>query len=646
MNGFSEQAVRSSFHAPEPQRSEILKKAFARLVNPREDLGFIYNYTTAIKHELKGNSARFSPFANACIKAGLVSTMIAIARQEYPGPHEPQERYKSQHNALWALCALMRTGNLSERRSLLDAMLQEGVIDVCLKLLGHHLCLMRQVSINTFRLLAGESFLGERVSPSTAADIIEGVCSYSLTGPDHAIAQMRDSSTIWQSQMFMDSPFVPPDFSLKYAPRFYAVTQESALWTAHGLLCTSSPQSRSFCLDILKKKPHVLDLLFDCAILSREAWYPETQTDSVACEVLTLIFQWPMHIIPGFANPSDKAFKTQEWKAMSQAMTIFTSRQGWVDRLIEVWMHIQEEDVLKVQRFFSTVERDYGASVPPDEQAFARLFEYRGISLISTLRLIVTLTHAADICGITNVQIESLLHIAYLGCRKVDTSKDTDDPMNAMEHAHEIFRSPIWTHFTNSTAEYPAPVATEAVLGPLALVRMYAVLAQRKALDGIQALKKAPIGLASSTSLRQVQQITHPAVVRRVVKISQDRVRVRLEEGRKRLKNRRDNGDDINHACAVFMSAAELAAALISLDTHTEGVYAADIRGARKQLVIALGNASQMALNLKQYQRAFHLASSAVSATENIPDEEGLDPEVKAKNTRRVELANDGLQLV
>jgi len=118
----------------------------------------------------------------------------------------------------------------------------------------------------------------------------------------------------------------------------------------------------------------------------------------------------------------------------------------------------------------------------------------------------------------------------------------------------------------------------------------------------------------------------------------------RVDEGRKTLARRENDGNDVNDACAIFMSAAELAAVLMALDKHTSGAYADEMWGVRRQLVIALGNASQMALNLKQYQRAFHLASSAVSAAEDIPAEEGLEPEIVVKNKRRVANANAGLQ--
>jgi hypothetical protein len=137
---------------------------------------------------------------------------------------------------------------------------------------------------------------------------------------------------------------VPAKKAAEHVPRFYAMSQETALWTAHGLLCMSPMPSRKYCLDILKKKPEILDLLFDCAIITRPPWYPETQVDYIACEVLALLFQWPPHIIPGVSTPQDSVFRAQEWKAMSQTVNILTSREDWCEKIIEVWMKVEEED--------------------------------------------------------------------------------------------------------------------------------------------------------------------------------------------------------------------------------------------------------------------------------------------------------------
>ncbi|EIW74079.1 hypothetical protein CONPUDRAFT_113828 [Coniophora puteana RWD-64-598 SS2] len=655
MDGLYAYNMRATLHAPEPLRSDNLKRLFKRLADPHEDEIFVQNFAGEIKHEFAdsgklvnddGHKPQFSSFANSCLKAGLVKTMMAVAREEWSTPGVPKARYIAQYHALEGLCDLMRSGDVSERQSLLSEMLREDIVGLCLRNLQHRLCLMRQLAVNTLRALAAESFLAANVPASTAADVIEGVCLYTLDGPGFVIAQMDDPETTWQSQMFMDKEDIPPKISSRYCPRFYAMAQESAMWTAHGLLSTYPPPTQEYCYGILRRKPGIIDLLLDCAILDRQPWYPENQTDSVACEVLSLLFQWPRHIVPGVVTPMDKAFRSQEWKSILQSLAILTSRQDWVEKLTEVWMRLQEEDLIELRRYFLRVEQDYGAMNPPNDEDFNCVFEYRATSRIGILRVITTLTYAAESCGVTNAQVESLLHVAYVASRNVKPSGECvvmRDICDSMENGHEIFRSPMWTISFADVADEPAEIAPESILGPTALVRLLVILAQRKALDGIQKLRKAPIGLSPSTSLRHIRQITHPEIVHRVVKMAQARLRARLDKGRQRVAVKK-NDADWNFACAAFTSAAELAAALVALDVHTDGVYRVDIRGARKQLVIALGNAAQMTLNTRRYQRALHYALGAVSAAENIPGDEELDLEITEKNKRRINQAKSGLQ--
>ncbi|EIW77041.1 hypothetical protein CONPUDRAFT_109504 [Coniophora puteana RWD-64-598 SS2] len=641
--------MRRMLQAPEPHLTENLKKIFARLVDPLEDPVFLQTYTVSIKHEFRKDiqpggepKARFNQFAQACLKAGIVPTMATVVRQDWTGENVAKERYIAQYHAMDGLCDMMRTGDVSDRRKLLDKLLEEDIVGLCLQLVKHPLCLMRQLAVNTLRVIAAESFLGEKVSGSFAADIIESVCLYTLSGPDHVIEQMQDPGRTWQSQMIMGRENIPPSISSRYCPRWFAMAQESAMWTAHGLLCTSSPRSRAHCLEILQAKPQILDYLLECAALERKPWYPETQVDSIACEVLTQLFQWPVYMVPGV--PTDQLAAVQEREAASQALAILTSRQDWAKKVIDIWMHLQNEDIQKIKGYFARVNLDYGAFNPPDEEAFLQVFEYRGFSRISTLRLIATLTHAADSCGIADAQIESFLHVAYRGSRKVqplNRSLGLEATFTAIENEQETFRSPMWTVFTGKNSEHPQSVAPENILGPTALIRLFVVLAQRNVLTGIQALQNTPVGLSPSTSLAQIKQITRPDVIRQIIKMSHSRIRARLDKGRERLMLQRD---DYGYACAAYTSAAELAAALIALDTHTSGTYATEIRGARKQLVVALSHASQMALNLKHYERALHFAQGGINAAENIPSEEGLDPDFTVKNRRRVKQANDGLR--
>ncbi|EIW83266.1 hypothetical protein CONPUDRAFT_152292 [Coniophora puteana RWD-64-598 SS2] len=657
--------VQATLGVPEPQLSENLRRVFARLVDPNEDPLFVQNYVAAIRRTLSDDVdnqvPRHPPFTQSCLNAGMVKTLVAVLRQEWSSAHTPKIRYIAQYYASQALSYTLETGSVEERQRELNAMLQEGLFELCLRDLNHRLCTMSLVAVNMLSSLATEACLAETTSASTAADVIEAVCLYVLRGPEHITVQLLDPPTAWQTQIFAERGYksMPKD-PARWAPVLYGTAQESAIWAAQNILCSSPPRPRKFVLDILKRKPRVVDLLFDCAILERPAWYPETQVDSTACETLTLLFQWPSEFVPGVETMRvDRTRRAQEWKAMSQALTILTSRKGWAERLSEVWMRIDEEDMTKVQSQLNGQGKDKFALLNQHE-----VYRYRGThhnaipesapldrdfptgkSRSTVLRLITTLTHAAESCGITNAQIESFLHIAYLGCRKVRPLEECNTNANVpltVEHWEEMNRPPLWTTLANVPAEV-VPVAPENALGPTALIRLYVILAQRKALDGIRALKKPPAGLMPFTSLSHIQQITHPDVVRRAIGVAQVRLLARLEYGRKTLAGR-SSSDYLSSALAAFTSAGELAAALVAMDVYTDGVYKEEVRGARKQLVIAMGNASQMALNLRQYQRALHFAWAAVEAAENIPVDEGLDADVIKKNKRRVDHANIGIK--
>ncbi|EIW75378.1 hypothetical protein CONPUDRAFT_132279 [Coniophora puteana RWD-64-598 SS2] len=591
----------------------------------------------------EGHKPQFSSFANSCLKAGLVRTMMAVAREEWSTPDVPNARYIAQHHALEGLSHLMRSGDVSERQSLLSSMLQEDIVGLCLRNLQHRLWLMRQLAVNTLQTLASDSFLAANVPASTAADVIEGVCLYTLDGPGFAISQMNDPETTWQSQMFMDKEDVSAaNISSRYCQRLYELTRGSAMCTAHDLLSTHPPPTQEYCYGILGRKPDIVDLLLDCAILDRQPCYPESRTSSIACEVLSLLFQWPRHIVPGVVTPMDKAFRLQEWKSMLRSLSILTSCQDWVEKLTEVWMRLQEEDLIELQRQGLIIVVSYFTQ--STHTLDSQFFYPTGTSRISILRVITTLTYAAESCGVTNVQVESLLHVAYVASRTVKPVGECvagRDMLDSLENRHEIFRPP--TIYFADVAKEPAVVGPESILGPTALVRLLVILAQRKALDGIQKLHKAPIGLSPSTSLDHIRQITHPEIIHRVITMAQARLRARLDKGRQRVAISKTDAD-YHYSCAAFTSAAELATALVSLDVHTDGAYREDIRGARKQLVISLGNAAQMTLNIRRYQRALHYALGAVSAAENIPEDEELDPEITEKNKRRIDQAHSGLQ--
>ncbi|EIW80318.1 hypothetical protein CONPUDRAFT_154356 [Coniophora puteana RWD-64-598 SS2] len=395
----------STFVSPGPQQIEELRAAFAKMTNIHEDAEVVLDLVVlcgvlhpqgtfcrdlrALRDEVAFKNLPFVPSILACIEAGVLPAMTELSRREWYGPSTPNAVYMAQFWALESLSSLMAMGDVSERRSLVQALLQEGALDVCVK-----------------------------ETPKKVAD---------------------------------------------FPPHFYTLNVENAMFAAHAVLCTFPPLSRQFYLVILKEKPHIIDLLFDCAIFDRPEHYPP-----------------------------------------SKALTLLTSRTDWLERLIEVWMHVEEEDSEQVAILAWIVWR-------------------------LCVQLIDILTHNAESCGISNAQIESLLHIAYQGCVKcskaLNECKTADEAVWALELDKDIYETPhLMNPSGNVPTETPFFVPPRETIGPTAVIRLFVVLVQRKALDGIQTLLKPPNGLTSSTSLAHIQLITHPDMIRRIIKLSLTRI--------------------------------------------------------------------------------------------------------------------------
>ncbi|KAG1886923.1 uncharacterized protein F5891DRAFT_1223974 [Suillus fuscotomentosus] len=103
-----------------------------------------------------------------------------------------------------------------------------------------------------------------------------------------------------------------------------------------------------------------------------------------------------------------------------------------------------------------------------------------------------------------------------------------------------------------------------------------------------------------------------------------------MDKGRESIRKA-----DNDHARTIFMSAAELSAALVAFDDHTQGQYWKEVLGARTELALTLGNATEMAMREKHWQQAFYFGPGA----ENIPAIEHLDANIIAENERHVEQA-------
>ncbi|KAF7966481.1 hypothetical protein HWV62_38166 [Athelia sp. TMB] len=618
------------------------------------------SYSGAIKrlfiasgqNQLGGPAAMgFNGFQRSCLNAGLVATMLTISQNQRPDSRCSIAAYQ----ALDALMALMHRGTLAERRGLRDQLLAGGVLEVCLAKLADPLCLHRSLAVMTLRALAGSGFLGEKLSPAQTSAVVVAMARYTLAGPEACIAEMRAETTTWQSAMFMGSKGIPASRSTKYVPRYYAMSQENAMWTVHGLLCRDPPPKKSFCLGIVQENPEIFDLLLQCAALPRPPWYPESevytffnhwsryanttfQADSTASEVLCCLLQCPLDIVPGtttsYEDAAMKAEAAAEWQAMVKLVRAFVSRPGWVEAIIAVWAKVDNEKVDTITQMFAQVKEKYLAQEPPNRKTFLETFGHRA-----------TISYAAEDCEIGDASLVSLLRIAYLGSTIIVPRNETDPKdlvakYTWLERTQEIYRSPMYTteaDFGVNIIEAPVQLSPESILGPTALIRLLTVLAQRGALP-IVAL---PSGTSPSTLLGHAAQITSAPAVGQCIAVARMRVPARRAVGAERWTKDRE----ADYACAAYTGAAELAAALCAFDAATGGAYAGEMSGVREELVLCLGEAAQMALKMDHWRKALNLAGCAVSAGEGASSGEVLDAGLRSKNLQRVEAAKSELDL-
>ncbi|KAJ7255269.1 hypothetical protein C8J57DRAFT_1437127 [Mycena rebaudengoi] len=618
--------ARTVLNAPPEQMVDLLPRIFAKLLEPGQTDDFLHNYTAHAQIKL-------DTFGEIAFESGIAKTMMLVAQIERPGQQAGLAAYYG-FESIWHM---VRTANVSERRALVKELVEANVIEITLdKVETASLCIQRQGAVALLRSLSCESFLGEIITSKQAAEIFLAMSRYTLAGPSVFIDQMGTPSTTWQSILSFGNNSAPTFKAASYAPRFYAMSQENAIWTLHGLLCRSPPPSQEFSLEILQHSPEILDLLFECAKLAREPWYPETQVDSVAAEVLVLLFSPYLDTIPGVSVETDDAFQIKrnaEWKALVESFKILTSRPGWVEKLVSVWDRIDNEQRQRLRPMLAQASTKHFAQTPPSNETFLAIFEYRGTSRICMLRIIATLTHVADECNISDADLVSFLHIGFSATQPIksmENSRSEQEMYVWIERNQELYRSPMDTVFTyQKVQEAPEQVPDESVMGPIAFY------SDPHLLDAIPRWKKLPTGTSSAASLSKVKEVTTQVSIQRALSLAAPRVGEHREKGNKRM--RVDN--EIDYAGFAYCSAAELAAALVAFDTATASRHAQCIRGVRKQLVLCLGNAAEMALGLQKNGRALQFALAAGAATENLPETDAVDESVKTKNQRRVDRA-------
>lgn len=186
-------------------------------------------------------------------------------------------------------------------------------------------------------------------------------------------------------------------------------------------------------------------------------------------------------------------------------------------------------------------------------------------------------------------------------------------------------------------------VAQEAYMGPTAHARVLTLLANRGMLANISRRTQSLKGVSPRMTLPILRQLTSDAALRKFATLGRERLTERKDDGLRRFKEAKAP----DYACVAYLTAAELAAALVAFDEATQGVYVSQLAGVRRDLVLCLGNAAQMALNLKIYDRALCYAAAAVEYAKGLPTDEGSEAVsigIREKNQFRLGRAQESLR--
>ena len=252
------------------------------------------------------------------------------------------------------------------------------------------------------------------------------------------------------------------------------------------------------------------------------------------------------------------------------------------------------------------------------------------------LRLIINLTYVEEL---PTTDILSFLRLAYTSSMRVKPLLELEPGdfgaiTDHVERTAEIARIPTWAAYTGTQVDSTLQVACQSILGPTAYLRLLIILARRRILDEIPnwTPDQVPEGLDPSTNLAQLRQTTDPAILKKLMGFITKRASMRREEGSVLFKK-----EDWDAARVQYTAASEALVALLSLEREGKGRWKGRLKGARSELVMNLGNASEMCARLNQGRATYAFAAAAVQFASTAPTYDPVKAELLEKNKRRAD---------
>ncbi|TEB13599.1 hypothetical protein FA13DRAFT_1805743 [Coprinellus micaceus] len=223
------------------------------------------------------------------------------------------------------------------------------------------------------------------------------------------------------------------------------------------------------------------------------------------------------------------------------------------------------------------------------------------------------MAHASEIDpNISNSDLLNFLPITQGVCQpEIQLNKKSEDLIYLAEYgeAHaQSFSKPTLEHIHGKTNHEEILQINEMVIeGPTSHVRLLVSLAKRGVLD---------------------ERLVLEVEIKRCLLVSLQILAKRREKGNARFRDDKD----FNEARFEYWSAEKLAAALVDFDEVTKGKYSRVVQGARKELVLNLGNSAEMSMGLQYFDRALVFAAKAVQIAGTCSGLDEVDQKVALKD--------------
>ena len=95
-------------------------------------------------------------------------------------------------------------------------------------------------------------------------------------------------------------------------------------------------------------------MLLQCAMQERRPWRPTTQVNSVSLKALNLMLNFPVEMVPGVKvevdNQRIQAKLDAKWHGLMVGFKELTGCSEWCQRLIDVWVKLENEDLEATKR--------------------------------------------------------------------------------------------------------------------------------------------------------------------------------------------------------------------------------------------------------------------------------------------------------